>query len=435
MVDWTSLTTPVEGGWQMGGAGTSAGLLAPNSGLYPYLGDIGAGLLAASGPSLAPQGGLGARLGGAMTYAGQRQGERILNDARRAEIARNTREEKGYAALADWAKKNPLLAADPASLKAAALSFAPELAAKSLLAGGMSPLETLLANQQLETARTTSQSNALALEQDYSALRTNYRQQDAALKALDTLDSIPGGSALLNSPAVVEAVTSGMGINEFTKKLAETGGSAVYGIPKADLPRVLSAAYTVNKAIKNISTNTQRAVASQASQAEGLGVGAPIDVRREIFKGLKDETERMLKTNPNWSIPETHRYEFEGPEKTQEAAAPTSPAAPAATPSIGYSSGAPGGGIVPQPASVYRPLPPPAAQAGAGPGAPTPLVPPAPAPRKVPTTVIDPATNAPAPTFPREADGRRGVPKGGLFLLPNPANPNDPFVYRNDNPL
>lgn len=409
MADWSAWTAPQGGG-----------LLGANP--WQYISDIGFGLLANSGPSLQPQGGFGSRLGRAGQYASQMEGERLLNDARRQEIAMSAQEIKGMQDLQAWMKANP--DATPDAQLSAALTFMPQTTMKgwvSNLSNPLIPLQLIQGKQAIASADTENQAKKFEFEQDYSALRRNYMQQHGALAAINVLESVPGAEELLNSPAIVHLAQSGISANKFLDEALKLGGEVFYGIPKDQQKRVLSAIYTVNKAVANVSTNTQRAVAAQATAAQGMGEGgAPLDVRKQIFSELFDETKRLLGTNPEWKIPETHHYAFEDDPTKQTAT--TQPPAPAG---MGYQNGQ----IVTQPPSVYTPLPQQSAPAAASP--------PPPQPRKVRTVPqpaaaeapVNPETGAPFPVYNREADANRALPKGTLYII---YENGEPVLYASD---
>jgi hypothetical protein len=372
----------------------------PGSGLlgnpWQYIGDLGAGLLANSGPSFEPQGGFGPRLGRGMQYANAMQGERTMNDARRQAMAMEAKEMQGMSLLQAWMAEHT--DATPQEQLQAAMQFMPQTTLKGMVTNMSNPLltiEALRAKTDLEAAGTKSQADALELEKDYTALRGNYTQQYAARTALDYLASVPGAEALLNSPTITGIATTGQGavagIGGFLQKGLEAGGELLYGIPKAEQKKVLSAIYTVKKAMDNISTNTQRAVASQALGREGLVV--PHRCGRTSSTGCSMR-HAASGTNKKWSSRRSRR----NTRGTRGAAAGLQRRGDASgyattTPTHGVQNGQ----LVEQPPTQISP---PAAQAGA-----------APAPKATGSLTL----NAQGiPTFKREADMLRAEQNGWL---------------------
>lgn len=390
------------------------------------------GLLAQLAPSTEPRNPL-ANIGRAGLYASQANQQAMQNQLIREKLEESKASKASQAAVRDYLIANPdaltkLLPGVPGELAGSLLANDPELISKVIANQAMSPLETLLAGSQIKSAEAEAADKAFKTEEAHTALRKNWYQQNDAIRALDYLQTVPGGQAALNAPEVIDAVTAGMGLPAVVQKGIKLGMSKLYGIPEDQLEKVLSAAFTVRKAVNNIATNTQSAVAGQARQAEGLGEGAPIDVRQNIFREQFDETTRLLRTNPNWSLPEPHsRLSFE-PEPTQEAAAPAG-AAPAGVPS-GYGLAQPPAvptlqeqaepSLMDRAFGIFKTTPPAATAAPAAPAAPPPAVKDKTQKRQVYRANVPGVGEVEGAVFPRSADGIRATQKGETFFVKKP---------------
>lgn len=400
MVDWAGLLNPVEGGWQMGG-GTSAGLLGANSQLYPYLGDIGAGLLASSGPSLAPQGGLGARFGGAMQYAGQRQGERLQNETRRMALSQAAEQRKAEA------KFRELMAAggDPVALKSAAGEAYPELVAKSLFPQPLDPDTQVRIMEIQQRMRETGAASGTPSAATARAVGTLADVFDTAEKEGNPF--APGGA--FSSQGLL--AKAGLSAPETVKGLPDAWLKP-FGDP-ATLKRQAGQALLIDKETQTITQNltqladkgTGRSATAINNLNTSLGVGnTPIPVRRNAILGaleavIDDVEARGVEVEPEWyKLRERLREQTKDITKGGEAGnaafnvQPTSPPLPVTAPP-GFS-----GIATPPPGAV---------EAAGGPAAPAPLVPPRPV-----TTL--PLNAQGIPTFNRKADLDRAEKAGRL---------------------
>lgn len=382
---------------------------------WAYIGDLGAGLLAASGPSFEPQGGFGARLGKGMAYANQMQGERVMNDARRQAMQAEAKELQGLQLFQNWMRAHP--DADDNTKLSAAMSFVPNLALKSWITNATDPLRLL----QVDSARLQNETRGA----ENAALKVdNQRIFDTSARAADAIEFLKGfeggESILVNAewlPALRKAKASGW----LTKGLTGDLASWLSSIPKEQWGQVLDAAEAVEKGRKAISTSKSNnaGVLGLQSTETSLGSGAGLNLQGDLFndatsyaaEAAKQSGWGDLKSDPSkypWRR-DGNNYQFMDANDENAAG--------------GDWSVQPGPQVItPQPGVPQRtPAP---AQAGAAPG-----------PRKVKTESIfaDPETGQELKQYPRVIDGERAARAAGQkrFIAPHPET-GQPWIFEVD---
>jgi hypothetical protein len=254
---------------------------------------LGAGLLAASGPSTTPVS-FGQALASGLQAASQAQRQALLNQVARAQLTETARKQQAAEKLQgllsgglDSTSTPQLLGllaqTDPERFSAALLG--------RLLPQPLSPLEqATLAKVNVELGQ---QQAANAAQR--SALEDTAISAAAALNALDTIEKIPGADALVINPGLVHLTRQALNAPDPTGLLAKLP-SAISGIPLAQLPVALNAAETVNKQRNalgfSLSGLSQTGVAGLRARLESLGEGAGPEVQRSVFQQALDRAKR-----------------------------------------------------------------------------------------------------------------------------------------------
>lgn len=410
-IDWGSGFSPPASG----------GLLGANP--YQYLGDLGFGLLAASGPSLQPQGGLGARIGRAGMYANERQDQGLLNEARRQGIASTAREQQGLQDIQKWATENPNATED--QFAAAATRYMPELAIKARLGSYLDPKDRLQMAQIAATSQLT-QAQLAKLQQEQEDVKAQAVTEPTqtlgnigaiadASERLDKANSIfqPGG--LIEKFGGLDVAAGGL----MAAELAGIGGETT-----KQLVNQVTDAQNVNKATAALAQSLQGAVGSSSRSAYALrniqtALGQNMiwpAKRRILLENLQvvftdAEAQGLDKKIPNYAASKELYDRLKAQddaftkrnEPQQDTAAPAG--APAAPPQAAAPGGVPGFSMFPQAGAA-----PPAAGLGIPPVSPAPAA-------AAPPAAMPPVDQL--KRYPRKADGQRAAGPGGYFIAPD----------------
>ena len=402
--DWSAWTQPAFGG--------EGGLLGNP---WQYIGDLGAGLLANSGPSFEPQGGFGARLGKGMQYANAMNSERTMNDARRQAMLSEAKEQQGLQLFQNWMAANGD-ATDEEKLTAA-MSFVPNLALKSWITNATDPLRLL----QVQSAQQGMEEKGAEIA---ASKVDNQRIYDTSVRAADAVQFLRGfeggESVLVNAewiPALRKAKAGGWLTSGITGELASFLGK----IPKDQWGNVLDAAEAVEKArnaISNSKSNNAGVMGLQ-SNLTSMGSGAGLNLQEELFSDAATYAKEAASLS-KWPLPEPDKGKYSWRRNA------VNPDGTSLYNSEGATWGEPGAPtvITPQPGVPQRTPAPAPQQATAGPP-----------PTKVQTQQLymDPDTGVELKSYPRAVDGERAARASGQkrFVAPHPET-GEPWIYEVD---
>jgi hypothetical protein len=383
------------------------GLLNADSGggFYGFspLTNFGLGLLQQAGPSLTPQSPWAA-IGKAGQFASDAQQKAFENQIYRQDIIQKQQEQAGLQRVQEFFKGpagQQLMQDQP--LMAGLLSTGYPEAIRGVAAAVSDPNFAInLATNKATLAGTVATNTNL------------FTNASTGEQAVETLRKYPGSEIVLKNPSLIGWLQAGNSIRDAAPdviaKLIPTG---IPGVDKKDLPTVLDAAST-------LLASKDALAASGGISGDTSNVG--LDFYSRAFKQARERAETVARGGGKpFELPPPPLVAFgETPAPgavTAPAAAPAAPAAPAAG-TVGYQNGR----LVPQPPTVYKPLPPTAATPPA-PAAPQAAAPAGPAglfsldtlrnARDAlfgPSASAAPAPSAPAPAAPAPAPAAAAAP-------------------------
>ncbi len=297
--------------------------------------NVGIGLLSASGPSRTPVS-TGQALAQGLSQAQRAQQQQLQNRIVRGRLSQEARKRAAAGQLSEMFGGDPQVGA--------LAEIAPEAVAQGLLGQVLPKALTPLETATLANANATLENRQRKAAADRANLEDAFNSADAGIKALDTIDKIPGADVFLTTPSLIAQTRQAMTLGRLDPTgLLQGLPSKVSGIPREQLEIALNAAETVGKQRNalGLGLSNQAGTAGLRARLQAFGEGAGPTVQRGVFEQARDRIKRQADLAGNPLDIEALVPHSPGPGKTQQVNAPTAsqianrrsrPSQPAAAP-------------------------------------------------------------------------------------------------------